>query len=87
MSMPQFPPARKSNEWIDHADGAVQASAFEIFAEDLVQSVIVRIRPHVRVEPRELVCSVTADRRPQQLIIRIENDKLAEQLFRLTTSI
>jgi hypothetical protein len=71
------------SEGVDHVHGAVEATVLKVLRHELVEAEALGVRPHVRVEPGELISGGPTDRNPEQLLVGIENVELAEELLRL----
>jgi hypothetical protein len=58
------PENRFSAKWIDASDTAVEAVVLKILRQQFRNSVILRVCPHVSIEPRKLVSSATPESQP-----------------------
>lgn len=55
----------------------------EALADQAIQTEMLRVRPHVGVEPRELICCRSANCRPQEGVCRVENGEHRKELLGL----
>ena len=75
------------DERIDDSDTAVQPIVLKIFRYQLVQTVMLGIRPEMRVKPAQLIRSGAAKGEPDKSLVRIEHRKLCQELFGFAYSI
>lgn len=54
--MPRVRAESRPPKWIPNPDAAIQPPMFEVFGDDLVQTVVFGVGPEVRIEPGNPIC-------------------------------
>src|SRR5439155_22334674 len=74
-------------EGVRNADGTVHTLRLEVLGQQLAETVILRIRPHVSVEPLQSVGGGATKRGPDDRVVGPEHRELSEHLLRLAAGV
>src|SRR5262249_60818375 len=74
-------------ERVGGGDGGVRAVGVKILGEELVQWIVLGIRPEMCVEPGEMIGGRSSERRPDHGVVRIQDGELCQELLGLSPRI
>ena len=71
-------------EWGHRPHAAIQSRMLEVFGENMLESVLLRVGPEMRIKPGELIRGGTYKSQPHQAFVRIQDRKLSQELLSLS---